>query len=449
MERTKLVGTMGPASENKDVLRELFKAGLNVARMNFSHGDHAEHLRRLTTVRELNEELGTNVALMLDTKGPEMRTNEFENGAVTIEKDSLVTLHFEEILGTEKAFSINYPGLYDDVQVGTVILVDDGYLQTEVISKDDKTRTLVVKAKNTHKIKNRRGVNVPNTLVNMPFLSQKDINDIIFGAEQKVDFIAASFVQHGDNINQIRELLKENNSEDTLIIAKIENQAGIDNLDSILEASDGIMVARGDLGVEILPEDLPHYQKEMVERARQMGKLVIVATQMVESMQNNPVPTRAEVSDVANAVYDSADSVMLSGEMAAGKYPLESVQMMKRIVTKTQDFVEYDQFLFPLEGDNEDLENLSFMAAVSAANYHVAAVVVDNYKLARVISKYRVSAPVVAVVNNVEAPKANLFFGVYPVLSQKEVDNKLVKLGVEKEDTVLYITNNKIEIKKF
>ena len=209
MEKTKLVGTMGPASEHKDVLRELMKAGINVARMNFSHGDHAEHLRRMTTVRELNKELGTNVGLMLDTKGPEMRTNEFEGNSVVIEAGSEVVLHFEEILGTEKAFSINYPGLYDDVEVGTKILVDDGYLQTEVIKKDDKTRTLTVKAFNTHRIKNRRGVNVPNTLINMPFLSEKDIADIVFGAEQKVDFIAASFVQHGDNILEIRELLKK------------------------------------------------------------------------------------------------------------------------------------------------------------------------------------------------------------------------------------------------
>ena len=194
-ENTKLFVTMGPASENKEMLRELIKAGLNVTRMNFSHGDHAEHLGRLTTVRELNKELGTNVAIMLDTKGPEMRTNEFENGAVVIEKDSEVEIVFEEVLGTEKKFSINYPGLFDDVEVGTVILIDDGYLQTEVIKKDNKTRTLTVKAKNTHKIKNRRGVNVPNTKINMPFLSDKDRADIIFGAQNGVDFIAASFVQ--------------------------------------------------------------------------------------------------------------------------------------------------------------------------------------------------------------------------------------------------------------
>lgn len=445
MEKTKLVGTMGPASEHKDVLRELIKAGINVARMNFSHGDHQEHLRRMTTVRELNKELGTNVGLMLDTKGPEMRTNEFEGNSVVIEAGSEVVIHFEEILGTKDAFSINYPGLYDDVEVGTKILVDDGYLQTEVIKKDDKTRTLTVKAFNTHRIKNRRGVNVPNTLINMPFLSDKDIADIIFGAEQKVDFIAASFVQHGDNILEIRELLKKHNSEETQIIAKIENQAGLDNLDSILEASDGIMYARGDLGVEIAPEELPHWQKEVVERSRRAGKLVIVATQMVESMQDNPVPTRAEVSDVANAVYDGADSVMLSGEMAAGKYPLEAVKMMKRIVLKTEEYVDYDAYLEPLFIADEVLENISFMSQVGVASSDIKAVVAANYELAHTMSKYRINAPIVALVEDILAPKANLYFGLYPA-NNKTKDQVLAKLGVEKGDKILNVSNNKVEV---
>lgn len=448
MEKTKLVGTMGPASEQKDVLRELMKAGINVARMNFSHGDHAEHLGRLTTVRELNKELGTNVGVMLDTKGPEMRTNEFEGGAVTITEGSEVVLHFKEILGTEKAFSINYPGLFDDVEVGTKILVDDGYLQTEVILKDSKTRTLTVKALNTHKIKNRRGVNVPNTLINMPFLSQKDIDDIIFGAEQKVDFIAASFVQHGDNIKQIRELLNKHGAATTQIIAKIENQAGLDNLDSILESADGIMYARGDLGVEIAPEELPHYQKEVVERTRRAGKLVIVATQMVESMQQNPVPTRAEVSDVANAVYDGADSVMLSGEMAAGKYPLEAVKMMKRIVTKTEEYNDYEQYLEPMYVADNNLENIAFMTQVSVAAHPVKAIVATNYELAHTLSKYRINAPIAVITTAEMAPKANLYFGLYPTTNDK-LDEVLAKLGVDKNDQLLFVDNHKIELKKY
>ena len=448
-EKTKLVGTMGPASENKEMLRELIKAGLNVTRMNFSHGDHAEHLGRLTTVRELNKELGTNVAIMLDTKGPEMRTNEFENGAVVIEKDSEVEIVFEEVLGTEKKFSINYPGLFDDVEVGTVILIDDGYLQTEVIKKDNKTRTLTVKAKNTHRIKNRRGVNVPNTKINMPFLSDKDRADIIFGAQNGVDFIAASFVQEAKNIVEIRNLLKEHNAEQVQIIAKIENQAGIDNIDEILEVVDGIMFARGDLGVEILPEDLPHLQKEIVEKTRQAGKLIIVATQMVESMQNNPVPTRAEVSDVANAVFDGTDCVMLSGEMAAGKYPLEAVKMMKRIVRANEKYVDYDEYLFPLYSGKEELENISFMVAASAATHNVKAVVVDNLELAQTLSKYRIQAYIVPVVSHDDARKLFAYFGVYPVVSEKEVNDKLKSLGLEDKDSYLVVTNSKIELKKF
>jgi len=451
MEKTKLVGTMGPASEAKEVLREIFKAGLNVTRMNFSHGDYEEHGRRIKTVRELNEELGTNVALMLDTKGPEMRTNEFENGAVVIEKNDEVEVVFEEVLGTNKKFSINYPGLFDDVQVGTVVLIDDGYLQTEVIAKNDKNRSITLKAKNTHRIKNRRGVNVPNTKINMPFLSQKDKNDIIFGAQQKVDFIAASFVQSAEDVLSIRKLLKEQNAEEILIISKIENQEGVDNIDEIIEASDGIMYARGDLGVEILPEDLPHLQKLIVEKTRAAGKIIIVATQMVESMQNNPVPTRAEVSDVANAAFDSADSVMLSGEMAAGKYPLESVKMMKRIVRKNEEYVEYDNFLFPLNVSEEEIENIAFMATVSASNHEIKAVVTTNCKLACALSKYRIQSLIVPVVDNSKARKLNLRFGVYPVVGKKESDAKdmLVKLGVLKGEKYLIVSDNKIELKKF
>ena len=448
MEKTKLVGTMGPASENKDILREVIKAGLNVARMNFSHGDHQEHLRRLTTVRELNEELGTNVGIMLDTKGPEMRTNEFEGDSVVIEAGSLVELVFEEVLGTAEKFSINYPGLYDDVSVGTTILIDDGYLQTEVIKKDDKTRTLTVKAFNTHRIKNRRGVNVPNTLINMPFLSNKDIEDIIFGAKNNVDYIAASFVQTKENIEQIKALLKEHNAEHIQVIAKIENQAGLDNIDGILEAADGIMYARGDLGVEVLPEELPHYQKEVVEKTRQAGKLMIVATQMVESMQSNPVPTRAEVSDVANAVYDSVDTVMLSGEMAAGKYPIEAVKMMKRIVKTTEKHVDYDEFLFPVYSGNEELDSVAFMAITAAATHDIKAIVTDSLELTMQITKYRPQAIVIPHVTKVEATKAYSYFNSYPVVGElNKLNLEVAKLN--KGDLYLVVTNTGITLNKF
>ncbi|VEU80548.1 pyruvate kinase [Haploplasma axanthum] len=451
MEKTKLVGTMGPASEPKDILREIFKAGLNVARMNFSHGDYEEHGARIKTVRELNEELGTNVALMLDTKGPEMRTNEFQDGAVIIEKGDEVKVVFEQVLGTKEKFSINYPGLYDDVEVGTVLLIDDGYLQTDVIAKNAKDRSITIKARNTHRIKNRRGVNVPNTKINMPFLSEKDRNDIIFGAQVGVDFIAASFVQTAEDVLSIKALLKEHKAEQIQVIAKIENQEGVDNLDEIIEAADGIMYARGDLGVEILPEDLPHLQKEVVEKTRQAGKLIIVATQMVESMQNNPVPTRAEVSDVANAAFDSADSVMLSGEMAAGKYPLEAVKMMKRIVKANEKYVDYDNFVFPLYVSADDIENVAFMATISASTHDVRAIVVDNAELAGAVSKYRPQAFVIPTVTHDEARKLNLRFGVYPVVGKKDADvkKKLQALDVVKGDKYLVVTNDKVEIKVF
>jgi len=448
MEKTKLIGTMGPASESKEVLSAVMQAGLNVVRMNFSHGDHAEHLGRLTRVRELNKELGTNVAIMLDTKGPEMRTNEFEGGAVVIEQGSEVELVFEEVLGTEKKFSINYPGLYDDVEVGTTILIDDGYLQTVVIKKDDKTRALTVKALNTHRIKNRRGVNVPNTQINMPFLSQKDIDDIIFGAKNDVDFIAASFVQTKENILEIKELLKKHNAEHIQVVAKIENQSGIDNIDEILEVVDGVMYARGDLGVEILPEELPHLQKLVVEKTRQAGKYIIVATQMVESMQNNPVPTRAEVSDVANAVYDGVDSVMLSGEMAAGKYPVESVKMMKRIVKATEKHVDYEDFMFPTYSRDLSLDNVAFMAKTSAALYNVKAIVTDTLDLTMQLSKYRPEAVIVPHLNADDARKAYAYFNVYPVVGTLDKLN-LEKANLEKGDLYLVVTNNNLKVETF
>lgn len=450
MEKTKLVGTMGPASEKVEVLKELMLAGLNVARMNFSHGDHEEHLGRLNTVRKLNKELGTNVGIMLDTRGPEMRTNEFDGGRVEILKDSEVTLHFTEILGTAKEFSINYPGLYDDVEVGTKVLIDDGYLQTEVLAKNASNRTLTVKALNTHTIKNRRGVNVPNTLINMPFLSDKDKSDILFGIKHNVDFIAASFVQRAEDVEQIRALLEENGTPEIQIISKIENQSGIDNIDEIIEASDGIMYARGDLGVEILPEDLPHYQKMVVEKCRQANKLIIVATQMVESMQSNPVPTRAEVSDVANAVFEGVDSVMLSGEMAAGNYPIESVKMMKRIVLANEKYVDYDQYLFPLYEQDSDLENLSFMTAAAATAHDIKAVVASNKDVAYTLSKYRLPVPIVALLTESEATKANVYFGLKPVTehSDKTVATKLADLGLVKGDKFIFVNNDSLTIKK-
>ncbi|HHW79917.1 MAG TPA: pyruvate kinase [Acholeplasmataceae bacterium] len=449
MEKTKLVGTMGPASENIDVLRELIKAGLNVARMNFSHGDHEEHFGRLSTVRKLNEELGTNVGIMLDTKGPEMRTHEFDGGKLLVQKDQELKVYFEQVLGNSEQFSINYPGLYDDVSVGTIILIDDGYLQTEVIEKNEKGRYLVIKAKNTHQIKNRRGVNVPNTLINMPFLSEKDREDILFGIKHKVDFIAASFVQRASDVEQIRELLVKNGTPEIQIISKIENQEGVDNIDEIIEASDGIMYARGDLGVEILPEDLPHIQKMVVEKCRQANKLIIVATQMVESMQQNPVPTRAEVSDVANAVFEGADSVMLSGEMAAGNYPVEAVKMMKRIVKANEKYVDYDQFLFPLYEREDNLENLSFMTAAAATAHDIKAVVASNNNVSHTLSKYRLPVPIVALLSKEEATKANVYFGVNPLLdhSDKAVLAKLTQLGLEKGDKFIQVFEDSLKIK--
>ena len=285
---------------------------------------------RFKLVHELNKELGTYVGTMMDTKGPEIRTHHFKEGKAYIKQGQTVTVHMKEILGDETMFSITYGNLFDDVSVGTTLLIDDGYLALLVIEKDFEERTLITVAKNSHMVKNRRGVNVPNTVLNMPFLSEQDILDIRFACENDYDYIAASFTRRKDDVFAIREILKQEGKDYIQVIAKIENQEGINNVDDIIGVADGIMVARGDLGVEVFAEDLPQMQKDIIHKCQQRGKLVIVATQMLESMQNNPRPTRAEVSDVANAVYDGTDATMLSGEMAQGNYPIESVDYMAK-----------------------------------------------------------------------------------------------------------------------
>src|SRR5690606_20618407 len=324
MKKTKIICTLGPASENKEMMTKLIKAGMNVARFNFSHGDYEEHGGRLKTLREINAELGTYVAALLDTKGPEIRTHEFD-GKVEIVKGSEVRIAFTPVLGNASKFSVSYPGLFDDMKVGEIVTVDDGYLTLEVVAKDDEAHELVTVAKNTHTVKSRRGVNVPNVILNMPFISEKDRSDIEFAAKMGYDFVAASFVRRADDVKQIREILDNAGGQRVQIIAKIENQEGVDNLDEIIEIVDGIMVARGDLGIEVANELVPMYQTEMIDKCLVAGKIVIVATQMLESMQKNPRPTRAEVSDVFNAVREGTHATMLSGESAAGDYPFEAV----------------------------------------------------------------------------------------------------------------------------
>lgn len=341
MRKTKIVCTIGPSSESLENTKKLIMAGMNVARLNFSHGDFDEHGGRIIAIRQACEELNKTVAILLDTKGPEIRTGKLEVEPIELVQDEYITLTTEEILGTKERLSITYTDLPNDVEPGSTILIDDGLIGLTVVEvQGTEIKCRIV---NGGSIKSKKGVNVPGVAISLPGITEKDANDIVFGIEQGVDFIAASFVRKASDVLEIRELLEKHNAGHIQIISKIENQQGVDNLDEILEVSDGLMVARGDLGVEIPAEEVPLVQKRMIQKCNVAGKPVITATQMLDSMQRNPRPTRAEASDVANAIFDGTDAIMLSGETAAGKYPVESVLTMSRIAEKAESALPYQE----------------------------------------------------------------------------------------------------------
>ena len=342
-KRTKIVCTLGPASEKEEVLTALIENGLNVTRMNFSHGSHEEHKGRMDLVKKVREKLNKPVAILLDTKGPEIRTGNFDQPEVLLEEGQKFTITMKDVVGNKDICTVSYKGLANDVVVGDTILIDDGLvgLRVEEVNGDD----ILCIVENSGIVKNHKGVNVPGVKINLPALTEKDISDIEFGISQGIDFIAASFVRKVSDVLAIREVLERNNATDIQIISKIENQEGVDNLDDIIAVSDGIMVARGDLGVEIPTEEIPVVQKLMIAKCNEAGKPVITATQMLDSMMRNPRPTRAEVTDVANAIYDGTDAIMLSGETAAGKYPVEAVKTMATIAKRTEETLNYDNLL--------------------------------------------------------------------------------------------------------
>ncbi|QOY33914.1 pyruvate kinase [Anaerobacillus isosaccharinicus] len=435
MRKTKIVCTIGPASESLEKLSQLIDAGMNVARLNFSHGDYEEHGARIKTIREAASKAGKHVAILLDTKGPEIRTNNFENGVAELVAGNEVVISMEEVLGTAERFSVSYSGLVDDVEVGSKILLDDGLIELEVIeigSNELKTKIL-----NSGTIKNKKGVNVPNVSVNLPGITEKDANDIRFGIEQGVDFIAASFVRRASDVLEIRELLETNGAVDIHIIPKIENQEGVDNIDEILEVSDGLMVARGDLGVEIPAEEVPLVQKSLIKKCNTLGKPVITATQMLDSMQRNPRPTRAEASDVANAIFDGTDAIMLSGETAAGDYPVESVQTMNKIAVRAESALKYEELLKRKgrESQRTITDAISQSVAHTALNLEAAAVVTatESGHTARMISKYRPKSPIVAVTHSEGVcRKLQLVWGVHPQLGTKATStDEMLEIAVQ------------------
>ena len=401
MRKTKIVCTIGPASESAEKLEELMLAGMNVARFNFSHGDYEEHRAKFERTVQIAEKLGLPVATMMDTKGPEIRLRDFEGGKVYLETGTIFALTTEEIMGTAQRATITYKNLKDDVSIGKKILIDDGLIAMEVVDITDTD--IICQVINGGYVSNHKGINVPGVVLTMPYISDVDREDILFGVKMGYDYIAASFVRNKEDVEQVRQLIRENGGN-MKIISKIENTQGLENLEEIMEASDGIMVARGDMGVEVAMEEVPVFQKRMIKKALVQGKIVITATQMLDSMMRNPRPTRAEVTDVANAVYDGTDAVMLSGETAQGKYPLEALQMMVQIVETTEEHLDYDSILVKA-GDHLKSgvsSAIGYASVLAAANLNARCIITPSVSGAttRVVSNLRPRQEILGITPN-------------------------------------------------
>ncbi|MFB5269582.1 pyruvate kinase [Paenibacillus enshidis] len=422
MLKTKIICTIGPASDSVPVLKEMIQAGMTVARLNMAHGELDEHVQRMKNVRQAASELGTYVPIMMDIKGPEVRIGKLKEESCELKTGEELVLTTEEILGDAKRIGVNYPDLTRDVKAGDRILIDDGLIDLTVLAVEGtEIRCRIVSG---GKLKPRKGVNLPGIHTSLPGVTERDVKHIEFGIQNQVEIIAASFVRKGEDILEIRRILKSHNAGHVQIISKIENQEGMENLDAIIKASDGIMVARGDLGVEVPIETVPMLQKEMIDKCNLAGKPVVVATHMLESMQVNPRPTRAEVSDVFNAVTQGADVVMLSGESAAGKYPVPSVQTMASIAKQAESIIDYmEQFNKKRAGQLTNITEVISQSAVSASlELSASAIIIatESGFTARMISKYRPQAPIIAVTQHQEVlPKICLLSGVIPVLGGK------------------------------
>ena len=424
LKKTKIICTQGPATEKPGVIEQLIENGMNCARFNFSHGDHQEHLGRINMVREAAKKAGKVISLILDTKGPEMRLGEFKDGKVMLEKGNKFTLTFEDIPGDETHVSVNHKGLYTEVKPGDTLLLSDGLVALKV--DEIKGKDIVTTIQNSGKMSTKKRVAAPGVSLGLPPISEQDAKDIVFGCQQDMDFVAASFIQRPEDVLAIRKLIEENNGH-MQIIPKIENLEGVKNFDKILEVSDGIMVARGDLGVEVPAEDVPLIQKEIIKKCNKAGKPVIVATQMLDSMERNPRPTRAEVSDVGNAILDGTDAIMLSGETASGDYPVEAVSTMNRIATRIESSLEYKDLF--MERGFEHLQSRTRAVAHAtvqmAYELDAAAIIAptESGYTAEVISKYRPKASIVAYTPDERAVRQlNLRWGVYPILGNKWSD---------------------------
>lgn len=434
MRKTKIVCTIGPASDSIEIMREMIKAGMDVARLNFSHGTHEEHRERIIKLRKAAAELGSNLAIMLDTKGPEIRTGYLEGGKAILVEGSRVVLTTEEIKGNEHRISVTYKKLPQVVQPGNTILLNDGLLCLKVLdTRENEVECEVVVG---GELRDQKGVTLPGVAVDLPSLTDKDVEDINFGIDHEVDFIAASFIRRAADVIAIRRIL-ESRDADINIIAKIESEEGVNNLNEIIKVSDGIMVARGDLGVVMPPEEVPLIQKKIIEQCNRAGKPVITATQMLESMVHSPRPTRAEASDVANAIIDGSDAVMLSAESAAGRYPVEAVKMMARIAERTEQALDYDRLL-QKRGNNLPrtiTDAISHATCTTAHDLGAAAIITSTKSgfTARMVSKYRPRAPIIAVTPSERVcRKLSLVWGVQPLLAPRfESTDEMMKEAVE------------------
>jgi len=426
MRKTKIVATLGPSTDSPDILRAMISAGLDVARFNFSHGSHEEHKARATKFRDVCEEVGSTVALLADTKGPEIRLGTFENGGVDLIAGNTFTLTTDDIVGTSSRAAISYKGLPGEVSQGTRILLDDGLI--ELIVESSSGVNISTRIVNGGYISNRKGVNLPGVSLDMPYICAKDRLDLRFMVENKFDFIAASFVRSAKDVNELRdELNRIDRSNRIKIIAKIENSEGINNIDSILDACDGIMIARGDLGVEVEYEELPILQKDLIKRTLQQGKPVITATQMLESMINNPRPTRAETSDVANAIYDGTSAIMLSGETAVGKFPVQALTAMSKIAERIEKSIDYRQRFRQGEYRSEpSITNAISHATVTTSHDLRASAIVTvsmSGNTAQNVTKYRPTCPIIACTPDMVVQRQlKLNWGIIPLLTQEETE---------------------------
>ena len=420
MKKTKIVCTIGPASDSEERLRELFKAGLNVCRLNFSHGTHKDHEVRIERIKKVREELGLPIAIMLDTKGPEIRIKTFANNSVHLKREQEFTLTTREVIGDETICSVTYSNLARELKAKDRVLIDDGLMELRVEKIVDET-DIVCQVMTEGVISNNKGVNIPSVKIRLPFLSEQDIEDLKFGIKHKVDFIATSFTRNHEDVLAIRRVLEKEGGNEINIIAKIENQEGLDSIDKILEVADGIMVARGDLGIEIPPENIPLVQKSIIQKTLQAGKPVITATQMLDSMTYNLRPTRAEVTDVANAILDGSSAIMLSGETAAGRYPVETVKMMTSIAITTEKALNYEKIL--MDKASESFSTISSAIAHATCslamemNAQVIITASASGETPRALAKYKPKVPVVAITPYEQtARRLSLCWGVYPIV---------------------------------